>query len=267
MNFIYHLSKWASENPRKSQLIITIGSLISAGLSYYYGIYLFANDIIVPDVLAWSFTFLAIVSIWFYPGKRIAKGKEFEDFRKRKSLDLLIYLIGVLLIAYLGNRRAHEIWNDKELAFSQTELQKSSIDQQLVHFVSSVEAESSAEPAFTFSRKEIKKQFKKQIREFRKIIRAEIKELKAKRKKGERSVGVNVLLTILTLLLMFALGILMVALACSVSCNGNGTLAAVILILGWGGIIVGGILAIRKIFQRDPNRPRPPKPKDNSYPY
>ncbi|MEM6801477.1 MAG: hypothetical protein AAF696_08735 [Bacteroidota bacterium] len=267
MNLIYQLSKWARQNPKKSRLIITLASILSAGLSYYFGIYLYTQAFVFPDLLAWTFCCLAILSFWFYPEGDKHKRYYIKSFKQRKNMDFLIYVIGVLLIVYVGNRRSHEVWNDQSLSISDSQIFEQAVPNKMIHFASSVKGANPAKPAFSLSRKEINKQLRKQIREFRKIIKAEIKELKAKRKKGERSTGVNVLLTILTLFLMYALGVLMVGLACSISCNGNGTLAAVVLILGWGGIIAGGILVIRKIFQRDPNRPREPKPKDNSYPY
>ena len=231
MNAIYHLSKWAQQNPRKSWVIIIISTLISVGLHHYSGVFLFAYDIIIPDPLAWSISIIAMLAIWYYPKNRKFAGKGSKGFQKRKSLDFLIFILGAILVVYLGNRRAAEIWNDPDLASSEMQILSQEVDLKDIHFVSSRVNESST-PSFSLSKKELKKQIKRQIRELRKLIKTEVKELKARRKKGERDVGVNILLTILTLALVFGLGILVAALACSVSCNGNETLGAIILIIG-----------------------------------
>ena len=265
MKILYRASKWAQANPISARLIITFATIISVGIHYYGGLYLFAHDIIFPYPLAVFISLLSISGILLYPSRKSFKAGSSTNFRKRKMLDFVIFFCGALMVIFLANRRAADVWSDPELAENIQEVQLDQLS--TIHFASSVHPEKLEETPRSLSPRELRKQMKKQFKELRKLIKSELKDLKERRKKGERGTGEKVLLTILTVALAFGLGVLVVALACSVSCNGNETLGAVILIIGWAGILFLAFYFIKKIFSSDGPRPRPPKPKDNSYPY
>ncbi|MEM8888006.1 MAG: hypothetical protein AAGD28_08470 [Bacteroidota bacterium] len=267
MKILYQASKWAQANPVIARLIITFVTIISVGLHYYGGLYLFAHDIIFPYPLAVAISLLSITGILLYPNKKKFKTGASSSFRKRKALDFVIFFCGALMVVFLANRRAADVWSDPELVLASEQLEESANQVSNIHLASSVHPESLEEAPRSLSPKELRKQVKQQFKELRKLIKSELKELKARRKKGERGTGEKVLLTILTVALAFGLGILVVALACSVSCNGNETLGAIILIIGWAGILFLAFYFIKKIFSTDAPRPRPPKPKDSKYPY
>ena len=267
MKILYRASKWAQANPISARLIITFATIISVGIHYYGGLYLFAYDIIFPYPLAVFISLLSIGGILLYPARKSLKKGSRSNFRRRKALDFVIFFCGALMVVFLANRRAAEVWSDPELSLSIQEVQPESQQLERIHFASSVHPENLEEAPRSLSPKELRKQMKKQFKELRKLIKTELKDLKARRKKGERGTGEKVLLTILTVALAFGLGVLVVALACSVSCNGNETLGAIILIIGWAGILFLAFYFIKKIFSSDGPRPRPPKPQDSSYPY
>ncbi len=63
----------------------------------------------------------------------------------------------------------------------------------------------------------------------------------------ELSTGEKIVLTILTILGMIAVGFLVFALSCSISCSGNAVAGALILILGSAAVLTFGILLIVRI--------------------
>ncbi|MDW3647881.1 MAG: phage holin family protein [Bacteroidia bacterium] len=266
MKILYQASKWAKINPISARLLITFATIISVGIHYYGGLYLFAHDIIFPYPLAVIFSLISISGILLYPRKKTFKAGSSRNFRKRKALDFLIFFCGALMVVFLANRRAAEVWTDPELSINTEQLDSQS-EHSSIHFTSSVHPKNLEEAPSSLTPKELRKQMKKQFKELRKLIKTELKDLKARRKKGETGTGAKVLLTILTIALAIGLGMLVVALACSVSCNGNETLGAVILIIGWAGILFLAFYFIKRIFSSDGPRPRPPKPEDSSYPY
>jgi len=267
MKILYQASKWAQANPISARLIITFATIISVGIHYYGGLYLFAQDIIFPYPLAVVFSLLSLTGILLYPSKKKFKAGSSSNFRKRKALDFVIFFCGALMVVFLANRRAADVWSDPELVLNTEQLDQSEEQISTIHLTSSVHPENLEEVPSSLSPRELRKQVKRQFKELRKLIKSELKDLKERRKKGERGTGEKVLLTILTVALAFGLGVLVVALACSVSCNGNETLGAVILIIGWAGILFLAFYFIKKIFSSSAPRPRPPKPQDSKYPY
>lgn len=67
---------------------------------------------------------------------------------------------------------------------------------------------------------------------------------------GEYRPGLVVLFIFLIALAVFWLGALVAALSCTIACSGYGALAVVVLVIGWGGLLVGGIFAGRAVVRR-----------------
>lgn len=59
----------------------------------------------------------------------------------------------------------------------------------------------------------------------------------------------KVLLTILTILVVIGLGYIVAALACVLACGEMGAAAVALLILGWAGLIVGGVFTTIRIWR------------------
>lgn len=72
---------------------------------------------------------------------------------------------------------------------------------------------------------------------------------KGKKSASELPVWAKILLTILVIAGVIAVGYVIGLLACALVCGEMGVLAAIVLILGWGGVLVGGFFLIRRIFR------------------
>jgi len=260
-------TQWARNNPISARVIIAIATILSVFLHYYWGIYLFAYDILLPYSFAIGFIVLGITGAFFYPIKKHNKGIFAYTYRKQKSLDFLIFVCGGLLVMYLGNQRATKVFAETHVQLNMSQAEDIHHDTKLVHLAVSSPTGSAEKPSGTFSRKELRKQLKIQIKQVKKVIKAEIKHLKEQRKKGERGTGINVLLSILAVAVALGLGTLVAALACSLSCNGNELAGTVVLIIGWAGILTLLFFVIKKIFAQDSTRQPNPKNKDSKYPY
>lgn len=183
MKILYKASKWAKFNPLSARLIITFATLISVVIHYYGGLYLFAYDVIFPYPLAVFISLLSITGILLYPSRKYFKSGSSSYFRKRKSLDFLIYFCGALMVVFLANRRAAEVWTDPELNITAQEEIETTQEFSKVHLTSSVHPKNLEEIPNSLTSKELRKQLKKQFKELRKLIKTELKELKARRNK------------------------------------------------------------------------------------
>ncbi len=98
----------------------------------------------------------------------------------------------------------------------------------------------------------------KQIKQFRKSIRAKIRTLK-KDKQADKGgmVALKVLLILLTILGAVVLGYFIFALGCNLSCSGSEAAAWVVWIGGYLGLAAGLFFAIRAIIRMDKDRPVP----------
>lgn len=72
---------------------------------------------------------------------------------------------------------------------------------------------------------------------------------KGKKSVEELPVWAKILLTILVIAGVIAVGYVIGVLACALACGEMGVLAAVVLIVGWLGAIVGGVFLIRRILR------------------
>lgn len=270
MSLIQRASTWAQLHPKKSRLIIAIATFLSIFLHYYYGVYLFAYDLIIPYNFAIGAIVLGVTGALLYPNKHHQDGLFAYSYRKQKSLDFLIFVIGGLLVMYLGNQRAAKVFAEPMEYVGVTE----EIDSQKI-FTSSLylpvsegaKGQGPKKPDFVLSRAEMRRQIRQTLKEVKKALRAEIRTLRKQRKKGKEGDGLKTLLTLLTVLGAIALGMLVAGLACSLSCNGNELAGTVVLIVGWAGIIILSFFVIKKILDKE-SRPKPePKNKDSSYPY
>lgn len=265
MSLLQRASFWAHSYPVAARLIITIATILQVLLHYYWGLYLFAYDIILPYSFAIGLLILGVSAALLYPIRGNSSGIFADSFRKQKVLGFAVFMIGGLLVMYLGNQRAVKVFKESEAISSIQEEPQS--DVHAVYKVVSSGEKQTEEPEFSLSPKEMRKQLKAQFKAVKKLIKEEIREARKNRKKGERGTGGNILLTILAVLVAFFLGTLVLALSCSLLCNNNALAGSVILVIGWAGILVLLFFVIKKIFGTE-NRGQPtPKSKNQSYPY
>ncbi|GAB5554304.1 MAG: hypothetical protein Sapg2KO_38950 [Saprospiraceae bacterium] len=132
-------------------------------------------------------------------------------------------------------------------------LQETKVRAQLINYTSGLD--------YTNSAKKTKRIGAwKQFRQVRKQFKQELRQLKKTFKEQEESQRnwIKVLLTLLTIAVATGLILLVAALSCSLSCNGMDGLGIMVLIVGWGAVIWLGILAIKKIVNKDWSKPKVP---------
>jgi hypothetical protein len=228
------LSFWAKDNPRLARTIIVFSHIFIVLNALFLGFFTYATDIKlsygVLIILATTFLLAYIL----YPIKRKESGLFKYSYLRQKSTDFLLVITYSLIITFGFNHFAFSPDYSRESAQPKALL--------IVHKVT---------PDAKPDKKE-KRELRKTMKELRKNIKTEIRALKKEfKEKGnnEMHVGLKILLALLTVGVAIFLGYVVAALACSLSCSGNEGLALATLILGWGGIIFLGVIAIKEIFK------------------
>lgn len=221
-----NISLWALTNPWKAQIIISVIQIILAFLAIYSGVWLFAHDIIIPNVFTKIGLGLGFVALFLYPIRR-SKYKIWKmSFVKQKSMDALMLFAYMLVVISISNSDARSAWNESvDDQFSQTIVyKKDNVNPQANKKLNRQEKRS--------IRKKVRKQFKQFVKKMK-------QKAKGDKKTGNKIFGV--------VLLIAALMVLVAFLACSVACSGANAAGLIILIGGWILAIVLGVHLIKKV--------------------
>lgn len=232
------LSLWAKNHKWASRILIVTSFILLNILGIAMGILLNSFSIIIPDIILITAVIIFITSWWVYPSK---KDKENPIYRKRfyplqKLCDFILVGSTFLMIIFFGNTGI--------TPFSYSILNVSAAD--------------------SFSLPTDSTKTYKSIEEFKKTMKdADGKPLKWKERKKllkEQIRGIKkannmsdtgkVFLIILCVLLAVALAYLVAALSCSLSCSGAEGAAAIVAILGIGGVAVLTFFLIRGITRK-----------------
>jgi hypothetical protein len=231
------LSFWALMNPWKSQSLLVLCHLLLAGLAIYTGVLLFTMDVIVPKPFFYGGEILFFILLIAYPIRRARYKFWKTNFVRQKVMDVGMVFSYMLMVVSLANTDARLAWNDAEDA----------------PFVQQITAKENIKPAVAaaaeapvLSRKALRQQFK-----------SFVKSMKSRSDTPASNAGGIALIILFMIVLMY----LVAALACSVSCSGNGTGATLLLIGGWAAVIILGVYLIRQSKgKRKANyQPTPPK--------
>lgn len=232
------LSKWAKINPNLSRSIIAFSHLLVVINAVCFGTLLFIFNWGESKWLLAVVANLFFISYIFYPKKSKEKNQLRPSYIRQKAHDFSLVIFYSVVIAFGVNNFLIQNNYDHNL-----------VRQPTAKFI--VHKPKSENP--TTIRKNLKSKVKGKIKKLRKQIKYELRELKNELKKQNDKGGVialKILLTLLTIGVALLLGYLIAALACNLSCSGEEGLAWVVLILGWGGIIWLGIIAIKNIFRK-----------------
>ena len=232
------LSFWAKANPKQSRVMIALAHVFTGVNALVLGGLFYFGDF---DVSRWPLLIFANIFFFFfflYPLKEQASGLFRNSYLKRKTLDFLLVFSAGMTLAFGVNHF---------LSVSEPLLQLPEGKAKLIVHKTIPEKELKSD----FS---VKKELRQKSRQLRQNIKAEIKELKREFKKQHNEDGrdnlIKALLIILTITVAVTLGFLVAALSCNLSCSGYEGLAVVTLILGWGGIVWLGIIAIKNILRK-----------------
>lgn len=237
------LSHWAAVHPIKARWLIGVSQITLILLAFFSACLLFLFDAKSSEGLLVLFTVIFCLALTFYPKGSALQGRLKYLYIQQKIHDLTLLLSCFLVLTFgvlagLNN-------NDQSVGYSQARVQ-------LINYTQGLD--------YTKQLKRSSRTGKwKQIKQFRKNLKQELKQLKKtfKQQETKQREGLKVLLTLLTIAVVIGLGLFVAALSCSVSCNGMGGLAVVILVIGWGGLIWLGIWTIKKIMNKDWSKPVP----------
>jgi hypothetical protein len=233
------LSYWGMMNPLKTQFIITISLLSLSILGIYSGIWLFAQDIILPNFVFYTGLTLFFIGFACYPIYRARYAFWKTTFAKQKTMDTILLFSSMLITITFSNREANIAWKTAPNPVQNV---------QIVFKEPAPNALQLPAKQLTFKEKCMKKYTQFVIK----------KKLMSESLDGGSVAGI-VLIVLLMLVLMAGVAIL----ACSATCSGSSVGAVVILVSGWALIITGGIYLIRRLIQKSKNnyQPMPETPK------
>lgn len=231
------LSYWAKANPEQSRAIIALAHVFTGVNALVLGGLFYFSDFDVSRGPLLIFGNLFFLSFFLYPLKEQASGWFRNSYMKRKILDFLLVFSAALTLAFGVNHflSVGEPLSPLPEGKAKLIVHKSYPDKELK------------------SDRDFGSEVSQKVRQLRKDIRAELKELKKELKNRDGDGKTNLikaLLIMLTIGVAVTLGMLVAALACNLSCSGYEGLAVVTLILGWGGIIWLGFIAIKNILRK-----------------
>lgn len=232
-----NLSIWAKSNPAKARVIIGLAHIFGGVNAIILGIILYVTEFGYSSWLMVTLANLFFVAFFFYPRKSSIKGLFKYSYFRQKLHDFTLVVSGILAFALMINNFLS--LNSSAVPFENSEVKL------IVH-----KAESHPEAN---TKKGFKSELRAKAKQLRKNIKKELKELKKAWKNQKRNGNpglVKALLIMLTIGVAVSLGMLVAALACNLSCSGYEALALIVLILGWGGIVWLGIIAIKNILQK-----------------
>lgn len=220
------ISYWALLNPVKAQIIITVCQTLLAFLGIYSGIWLFAQDVFVPEPVFYAGLTLFFTALALYPIRR-ARHKFWKfNYGKQKLMDTLLVLSFLPMVITVSNHDAHAVWRD---AGGRGQAQPVMLKADRKMTVSDVQKKGWR---FKELRKELKSRYRQNVSNVRQHAKAPMDD------------GGKVALVILLMIVLMAVVAL---LACAVACSGAEAGGVVIWVLGWAAVLILGVLWIRKI--------------------
>ena len=235
------LSQWAKINPTTARIFIVIGHLLAMLNALFFGVLLF----IFNKEYSWLFLVIManifFVAYFLYPKKGKKKGLFRYSYARQKLHDFTLVLSCSLAIALGFNNLFTQTYHNYSHNYSHNLTQPTA--RLVVHKTFSKEETKSLKSALKVKAQNLRKEIRHELRALK-------KELKIQKKEGDQE-GLKVLLILLTIGLALLLAYVIAALSCSLSCSGNEGLAVAVLVLGWGGILWLGILAIKNILKME----------------
>lgn len=226
------ISTWALYHPKKARLLMVFLQVIVFFLAYYIGNRLQEAGLYLSDSFLYITGLLLFLAIISYPNKRRKKDYfEYRYYVRQKTNDFVIAVTSffLLITAFNSNLFLHFQNN----AYATSVVTPSSAT------VSEPSADGKKKKISAREWRQIKTMLKKQ---FKKLV--VVKE--GSRGQGKNK-GLKLALAIVSGIIVTAL---LAALACSISCNGSGALAVIVLVLGLGGIVWGLIAWIKSIYRK-----------------
>lgn len=235
-----NISLWAKNNKYKAWVLIALFQLLMAGIAMASGLSFYLLNIAIPYwLIPLSFTAFGLAYV-LYPSRRDRGGWLAYTYHRQKLADFSLLFSTAIIIATATYN------------FCVQPLQTSStVGQVSAKFIVLGSEDHKAAEAPKLSKKELRKKFRKHRKEIKKQLKKFKKQWRTNKKKGEKGdTFLKIALVLGVLLLTTVLGYLVAALACNLSCSGNGTAASIVLIVGWAATLGLAVFAIIRIFKK-----------------
>ncbi|MFK7786530.1 MAG: hypothetical protein AB8B56_15525 [Crocinitomicaceae bacterium] len=221
-----HISNWAKNNKWKSIGLIVLIKMSLAAAGLYAGKMMFDSGLYMSSATNYSLLSVAGLAALSYPKRKAISGFFKHSYLRQKMHDLVLALTGVMLMVSMGNQLPQNptmLAPINKVFFSGDTVERN------------VSAQKGIQNASTFT--------------------GEYSEptISLKSSESEKSTGIQVLLTILSVLVALALLVLLLVLVCSLSCGGQEAFAAAAAIGGLLLIILLLVLVIRAIWKNNEN--------------
>lgn len=232
-----NLSQWAMYNPVKARIILAFAHIFGAINAIVLGLLLYDSELGYSPWMMLAMANLFFLAFFFYPRFKADKGWFRYTYVRQKVHDFTLVFSAILAIGLMVNNF---------LSLESPRVMSETGNAKLIVNNGDLNPETKVKKGF-------RAELRSKAKQIRKNIKSEWKEFKKVRKnnKGGANPGlVKALLIMLTIAVAVTLGLLVAALACNLSCSGYEGLALITLILGWGGIVWLGIIAIKNIVQK-----------------
>ncbi|HMK19661.1 MAG TPA: hypothetical protein VK492_15775 [Chitinophagaceae bacterium] len=245
------LSLWGKNNPLKARLIIIFSHIILFNLAWFTGNQLVSIGVDLPEYLKYLIVFVFLLAFITYPSSKNKSGYKIVSYYVRqKTCDFVFALsfFGLVVCLTVSDENISTFFPDISASTSPS-VEKSKTKPKAAEILASLEHRDKS--SLTRSEKRVlKKEFKKQIGIY---VTAKIT--------GEKEKSDQTLLIILAIIAALGLFLVVAALACTLGCNGSGTGAIAVAVLGTAAIVFGLIVLIRAIEQK--GKKQPPKEKES----
>ncbi|MFK7807272.1 MAG: hypothetical protein AB8F74_05650 [Saprospiraceae bacterium] len=232
------ISKWARLNPKSSRFIIALCHFLVVINAICFGALMYIFDWEGPRWLLVIAANIFFISYVRYPKLDKKKSKNVSLYVRQKAHDFtLVFFYSIVISLGVNNYIIH---NNNDYSTVQRPTAK------LVVYELKPENNTS-------NKRQHRSAVKGKIKKLRKQIKHELRKLKKELKRKNDKAGVialKILLSLLTVGASLILGYLVAALACNLSCSGQEGLAAVVLILGIGGVIWLMIITLNNILKK-----------------
>lgn len=223
------LSLWAKFHPAYARIIIVISHCLLIWIGYFFGVQLFKTNISLSPL--WLYLF---IGIFFIAGATYPSGKR-GNYAKRKTYDLIVACCSFLMVLCVSNQL------NAPVGVSETVQATTVINPSPYKYA---EAKKLLEQ---FKNGEKTKFTSKEKRVIRKEFNYQLVQYAKAKVTGDKKSGEEVAFIILACIAAVGLFYLVMALACTLSCNGSDAAAVIVGVLGTAAIIFGLIAVIRAI--------------------
>jgi hypothetical protein len=225
-----HLSFWAKKNPLKSRLIIAFCLFYLACAGVQAGLLLFSRNLMLGQVFLMFSVIVFMCGAMFYPVPHHYLNQKERYYALTRIFGFVLLFSGLLLSVFLGNKLPD--------AFS--------VASQSQVFTAQLVAQKSIERPQKFSIQQSKQAFNNWLG---KRIQKKVQGMQVKLSDNGKRAG-QIALGVLLFLAGMAALYLVVALSCTLACNGPEALALLVLILGMAGAVAIFSVLARKFFPK-----------------